>query len=279
MKSTSPSVFLIEDERILAEELRRRLLHIGYRVEVAYDGDAGLAMVRKAPPDLLLLDIMLPKKNGFEILQEMHDDTDLRKVPVVIISNSGQPVEIDRALALGARDYLVKANFEVEEVIEKVQRIVPWGGPVQKSETPPHIVGGDARYASAEKLQQTTGPSALVVEDEKLLRAAIVTKLKTAGITPYEAISGEEALKILKTIKVNIILLDLVLPDVDGFEVIRTLKADPELSSIPVMVLSNLGQEAEIKRGKDLGAVDYLVKAHVLPRDIVEKVKNIIGVK
>ena len=73
-----------------------------------------------------------------------------------------------------------------------------------------------------------------------------------------------------------LVLLDLVLPGIDGFEVLKQLKADPEISHIPVVILSNLGQKEDIDRGLNLGAKDYLIKAHLTPGEIVEKVKEIL---
>lgn len=79
-------------------------------------------MMRAEKPDLILLDIVMPKKNGFEVLEEMQKDEALRGTAVIIISNSGQPVELDRAKELGASDWLIKTEFDPQEVIEKVKK-------------------------------------------------------------------------------------------------------------------------------------------------------------
>src|SRR3989344_5159776 len=101
--------------------LKSKLQREGFDVVVANDGADGLAKLKTEKPDLLLLDIILPKMSGFDILEEMRKDTELPHPPVIIISNSGQPVEIERAKALGAVDYLVKADFDPEEVVTKVR--------------------------------------------------------------------------------------------------------------------------------------------------------------
>ena len=80
--------------------------------------------MKKEDFDLVLLDVLMPKKGGFEVLEEMQADPRLKKIPVIIISNSGQPVEISRALEMGARDYLVKTQFDPKEVIEKVKKTI-----------------------------------------------------------------------------------------------------------------------------------------------------------
>lgn len=115
-------ILLVEDEEIVIDLLQRKLTSEGYKVLVAKDGEEGLKMMKEAKPDLVLLDIIMPKKGGFEVMEEMQEDPELKKIPVVIISNSGQPVELDRAKELGAKDWLIKTQFDPQEVIVKVVR-------------------------------------------------------------------------------------------------------------------------------------------------------------
>ncbi|GAI58359.1 unnamed protein product, partial [marine sediment metagenome] len=80
----------------------------------------GIRVMREVKPDLILLDIIMPKMGGFEVMEEMNKDKELKKIPVIVISNSGQPVELDRAQKLGAKDWLIKTEFDPQEVIDKV---------------------------------------------------------------------------------------------------------------------------------------------------------------
>lgn len=118
----SKKILIIEDEKILADLLGKKLKDAGFEVLFASNGIEGLNSVRTVKPDLVLLDIVMPQKSGIEVMQEMNKDpeTSLEKIPVIIISNSGQPVEISKILKLGAKDYLVKAEFSPQEVIGKV---------------------------------------------------------------------------------------------------------------------------------------------------------------
>lgn len=118
----SKKILIIEDDKILAELLEKKLKNAGFEVTLAFDGEEGLASLRANKPDLILLDIVMPQKNGLELMEEMNKnpETSPTKIPVIVISNSGQPVEIDRVLKLGAKDYLIKTEFNPQEVIEKV---------------------------------------------------------------------------------------------------------------------------------------------------------------
>jgi len=116
----------------------------------------------------------------------------------------------------------------------------------------------------------------LIIEDDKFLRELIAQKLSKEDYGVSEAIDGEEGLSKVKEEKPDLILLDLILPGIDGFEVLSQIKKDPALSLIPVIILSNLGQKEDVEKGRKLGAVDYLIKAHFTPGEIIEKIKNVL---
>jgi len=113
-------VLIIEDEEILLDLLQKKLIKEGYEVSTSRNGEEGLKTMKETKPDLILLDIVMPKMGGFEVMEEMRKDRELNKIPVIIISNSGQPVELDKAKKLGAKDWLIKAEFDPQEVIDKV---------------------------------------------------------------------------------------------------------------------------------------------------------------
>jgi len=118
-------ILLVEDEELMIDLLQRKLTREGYEISVARDGEAGLKAMKDTlqagyPPDLVLLDIIMPKMGGFEVMEEMGKDKNLKDIPVIVISNSGQPVELDRAQKLGAKDWLIKTEFDPQEVVDKV---------------------------------------------------------------------------------------------------------------------------------------------------------------
>ena len=112
----------------------------------------------------------------------------------------------------------------------------------------------------------------LIVEDERPIRQALGLKLENVGFSITSAVNGKEALSIIGETKFDLILLDLVMPEIDGYEVLTQLKKGG--INTPVIVLSNLGQEDDVKKAKDLGAEDYFVKSDTPLSRIVEKVKK-----
>lgn len=114
----------------------------------------------------------------------------------------------------------------------------------------------------------------LIVEDDKLLRDLLTEKLQRSGFIVVGAIDGKQALEKLDVARPDLVVLDLVLPGLDGFEILRHIKEDPATKGIPVLVLSNLGDKDDIRRAKGLGAEEYLIKAHYTLDDITKRIEE-----
>jgi CheY-like chemotaxis protein len=118
-----------------------------------------------------------------------------------------------------------------------------------------------------------SGESILVVEDTELLRRIYTDRLSQEGYTVHQAADGLEALNQARSLHLDLILLDLIMPRMSGLEALEALKKDPRTKDIPVIVLSNLGQDADVQRGLSLGAVDYLIKNSAKPADVSAKIR------
>jgi len=117
----------------------------------------------------------------------------------------------------------------------------------------------------------------LVIEDDSFLLQMYATKLEKAGYDVKSAIDGIQGLKKAKDNHPDLILLDLVMPAKDGFKVLEELKIDSDLQNIPVIILSNLSEREDVQKCLQLGAVDYLIKAHFVPSEVIDKIQKIIG--
>jgi len=117
-------ILLIEDDSFLLSMYTTRFELENFKVLVAEDGEKGLKMAYKECPDIILLDIILPKMNGFEVLSTIKKDKALKDIPVILLTNLSQKDEIKKGLSLGAVDYLIKAHFMPSEVVEKILKII-----------------------------------------------------------------------------------------------------------------------------------------------------------
>ncbi len=117
-------ILIVEDDLMLNKIYQTKLGILGYSVSAAYDGDEGMQKMEEVIPHIVLLDLMLPKKNGFEVLEAVKQNMKLHNIPIIILSNLGQESDIKRGLELGAADFLVKSNVKLETVIQKVESVL-----------------------------------------------------------------------------------------------------------------------------------------------------------
>ncbi len=117
-------IFVVEDDSFLVQAYQIKFQKEGIDVWVATDGEEALSFLKKEPPDVVLLDIMLPKVSGFSVLEAIRKDEKWKNVPVVILSNLGQQQDMERGRVLGVSEYIVKANAKINDVVEKVKKIL-----------------------------------------------------------------------------------------------------------------------------------------------------------
>ena len=121
-KERKIKVLLAEDDKFISRAYQDGLSRAGFTVTAVFDGNEALEKLKSDKPDIILLDVIMPEKNGFEVLEEIKKDNELKRVPVIILSNLGQDTDIQKGRELGAVDYLIKSNFSMGEVIEKIKK-------------------------------------------------------------------------------------------------------------------------------------------------------------
>jgi len=115
-------ILFIEDESALQKTFSDRLSQEGYQIISALDGKRGLDLAKTEKPDLILLDLILPKMNGFEVLRNLKEDEETKNIPVIVLTNLERMEDVEKAIELGATTYLVKAQYSLEEVVEKIKK-------------------------------------------------------------------------------------------------------------------------------------------------------------
>ena len=158
-------ILIIEDDVFLAEVLINKLVAAGFETDLAVNGKDGLEKIRSLKPSLVLLDIILPEMNGYQILEEKIKDDAIKNIPVIVVSNSGQPVEIKRALSLGVKGYLIKADIDPDEAVQKVKE------EIERSKSPNSGVNKIQDFAKSGVL---AGKKLRWVEDDRFLKDIIV---------------------------------------------------------------------------------------------------------
>lgn len=239
---SGPSVLVIDDDPVVPELVRRHLQSTPAVVTWARTGEEGLALARKRPPALITLDVMLPGDSGWEVLAALKNDAELAAIPVVMMSIVSDRT---RAVTLGAHDYLVKpVNRQL--LLDTVARHLP--------------------------AVRTTPAEILVVDDQPMVREVLERNLVNAGHQVALAIDGVEALAQMRKRRPDVVILDLMMPRMDGFQVIEAVERDPGLRDLPLVVLTAMELSAEDRARFSAGVASVLSKT--VP---TEKVLDAVG--
>jgi DNA-binding response OmpR family regulator len=223
-------VLVVDDEPELVAAVRRDLDPAGFSVLGASTAAEGWSLARKRRPDAIILDVLLPDRSGLDLLRSLKQEPELRNIPVLVISIVESGV---KAISLGAAEYLPKP-LERAAVLATVRRLVDG-------------VGGRE-------------PVVLVADDEADTADLIRDTLKAEGFRVLVARDGRQALEIMSRRRPDLLLLDLMMPRLSGFEVLEAMRRDAALAQVPVVILSARGDEADAQRSLDLGARRYLHK-------------------
>jgi DNA-binding response OmpR family regulator len=124
MATDSKKVMIVEDDRFLSSLVKARLEKEGFTVEQEFDGEEAMLALKQDPPALIILDLIMPKVSGFEVLQMISITPQLDKIPVVIVSNLAQDSDIEKARQLGAREYFIKVKISIDDLVGKIKTLV-----------------------------------------------------------------------------------------------------------------------------------------------------------
>jgi signal transduction histidine kinase/DNA-binding response OmpR family regulator len=240
-----PTILLVEDDPHSIDLLSLHLTGAGFEVELARDGQQGLELARSLHPAGIVLDIILPELDGWDLLASVKADPEVADIPVIIVSMLD---ERGKGFALGAAEYLVKPVAR-DDVLAALDRCFHSHGPVSK---------------------------VLVVDDDPKARDLIKATLEPEGYTVTAASGGEEGVALATSELPDLILLDLLMPEVDGFEVVERLRADPATAEIPIVVLTSKTMDDEDKRRLN-GHISYLAQKGEFDRGSLVSLVERIG--
>jgi signal transduction histidine kinase/CheY-like chemotaxis protein len=238
------TVLVIDDEVAVHEILKRTLTKYGFRIQSAFSGEEGLRLARKLHPQMITLDVMMPGMDGWTVLAALKSDTDLAEIPVIMLTIVDNK---NLGYALGAVDYLTK--------------------PIDRARLAAVLLryGGSAANV------------ALVVEDDSVSREMLRRSLESNAWSVLEADNGRSALEQLALVRPNVVLLDLMMPEMDGFEFLAEMHRHNEWKTIPVIVITAKELTAD-DRSRLNGHVTRVLQKGIYTRDeLLEQVSRLIS--
>jgi two-component system cell cycle response regulator len=266
------TILVVDDEAANRELLEAILTGAGYRVTQAGDGPAALAQANGAPPDLILLDLMMPGMSGFEVCQRLKQDPATAEVPVIVVTVLGQINSKETALTSGADDFLtkpvrvedllarVRAMLKVRRIRQDLDRTLAY---LHELDATRHAQRREALASLASAPQppahQTPStPVILLVDDESLTRDFYGDFLSEHGFQVVAAKDGVEGLEMARRHPVEVVILDIMMPGMSGLEVLERIRGhDPQL---PVIILTAFPNSRNAITALKLGAFDFIVK-------------------
>jgi len=268
-----PKILIVEDEEYLSDMYKIKFEQAGYVTVVAHDGEEGFELAQKEQPDLILLDLILPKLDGFKVLAKLRKEPNTKKIKVFILSNLGQSDEVNKGMKTGADGYFIKANLTPSQLLEKVNVIFNNKSDMEKDIKNMTIHAEDSEYRTVGKKLAKI----LLIEDEEAIINMYKLRFDKEGFQIEVARNGAWGLKLARQKKFDIILLDMVMPAMNGYEAIKVLKSDDNTKDVPIIILSNSAQDGDIKEAKKLGAAAYLLKSMITPAKLVQEVEKFLN--
>jgi CheY-like chemotaxis protein len=254
-------ILIALNDSTLQDLLFSSLKKVGYSVENIKSGKDVIDRLKKSKADLLLLDTVLAGKNGYDILKDKADDKSISNIPVIIVSNSGSPLQMNQIPSTPSiKEFIVRFHIEPDEVLEKIEK----------------IFRGESINKDNKVNSMTNGKKILWAEDDKLLSTILSNKIKQSNYILLKASNGDDVFKILENEVPDIIVLDILLPEINGLDILQKIKTNEKLRKIPTIMLSNLSKQGDIDRAKLLGANKFIVKAAVSLDEILREIGLLI---
>ncbi|PIR13347.1 hypothetical protein COV49_02550 [Candidatus Falkowbacteria bacterium CG11_big_fil_rev_8_21_14_0_20_39_10] len=271
-------VLIIEDEEHLSEMYKMKFEQEGYSAITANDGLAGVETAKKVKPNLILVDLVMPKMDGYQVLKKIRADKDIKDTMVYILSNLSQDKEITNGFQRGADGYLIKANLTPAQLVKKVDGI--FAGEKVGLKKPTAGLPKESGQEIENKVEFLgPRPRILVIDDEEAITGMYKLRLEQTGYEVEVAGNGAWGLKLACQGGFNLIVMDMVMPVMDGYEMLRQIKLCDKCKNTPIIVLSNSAQDNDIVEAKKLGADLYLLKSRITPTKLVKEVKNMLKLK
>lgn len=265
-------ILIIEDEVYLSEMYKIKLESEGYKVLIAENGEEGIKKIESEKPNLVLLDLMMPKMNGFQVLEQLQEKNLLEGLRVYVLSNLSQKEEIEKGVSLGAEGFLIKASLTPTQIADFVHDVFQ-----NKKKVTKNISVKEKDAESKIKQEEKNGLKILLIEDEKAIADMYEMRLQKAGFEVELAGNGAWGLKMAHKMRYDLIIMDIMMPAMNGCEMLKKIKKESLNHDVPVIVLSNSAQDKDIEEAKQCGAVGYLLKSKITPVKLIKEAKKVLN--
>lgn len=252
---TAKKILIVEDSPTQAEIFKSMLKGAGYNVIIANTGEEGLKILELESPDLVMLDLILPGINGYEVCKKIKANPKHKHIPVVVVTIVPEEEAKNRVMELGALDFITKPVNEeilIKTVARQIEELVKKGA-----------------------LHKKKRPKVLIIDDEPYHVELIKDRLKFNNYDVIYSYNGNEGLEKIKKEKPDLVLLDIMLPEIDGFEISKKIKAYPQTKDLPIIMLTAVGIKDLEEKCKEAGA-DHCIRKPYEPKELIDTIKSLL---
>jgi len=266
-------IAIVEDDPMIAEIYMKKFTSEGFDVIRAETGDELLKAAQEDKIDLVLLDLVMPKMDGFEVIKELRTgayDPDIR---IIVFSNLSQREDKERAMDLGANGFITKSDYTPSQLVEEVRRLLNQYQEQKRNEA--RLENPQNGTADVD----TDRKRILIIEDEEVFIEMFSEKLKQEGFDVVAARNGAWGIKEAQAGNYDLYILDVSMPVMDGEEILVKLRQDEKTKNVPAIMMSASSQAEKLGDLKDLGVVEFIMKTQITPSALANKVKETLGMQ
>jgi len=260
-------VLIIESSSTFGNSIADLLRQEGLETTLVNNANDGLKAVYDILPRLVLLNVTLQNGDSYDLLEKKNSESLLKKIPVVLISTQATPIIINKIPQGSVSEFIVLYKEDANEVFTKIKKYLGTSGDLTRA------TGKDT--GSSDTPSASTKKKVLWVEDDKLIGNILGKKFLSFGFDLTHVKNADEALSKLAEMKPDVIVLDILLPGMGGLDLLQKIVTNPNLKTIPTMILSNIDKQSDKDKAAMLGAKAFIVKAGTSLEQIADEVKKL----
>lgn len=264
-------ILITDDDHFIANLCRVKFEQENFEVSLAHDGREAISLLELQAPDIVLLDLMLPEIDGIGVLKFMRATASLRALPVMVLSNTGYFSGLAQAAwQAGATHFLKKGDYGPQALVDEARKLLaPPEPPPQPNEPPP--------LPPRAFIKPAAGPIRVIVaDDDRVIQGALGFIMEQAGFVVRSAFDGSRALELAEAEAPDIMVLDGMMPGLDGFEVLKLWQKHPRLATVPIIMLTSERSDVQKSSALGSGAVEYLTKPFS-PAELVRIIEQYVS--
>lgn len=263
-------IMLVEDDQMIADIYVKKFQDAGYEIINAATGKEVLRLASEDKFDLILLDMVLPEMSGIDILKELRANPDLygRELKVIVFSNLSKSENEKRAIENGADDFIGKTEYGPSALVEEITRRLNLYEEQKKNKL---------RIEQGKCIGDNCKKRILFIEDEDIFLEMFGKKLEDDGYEVEYAKNGVLGNKMASEKIYDLIITDIVMPNMPGDEIIRRLKLDEKAKDVPIIVLTASLADEDMQPVRDMGVAEVFEKTHIIPSDLARRVSEILN--